>query len=487
MTITAPANNRILQAIERLKAYDRRAAVAILNEELQNGPQTGDRWASVAQLCFNIGELAMSREAMRRYAATEPRTLNRILGYCADLARDGLTQEAMSILDGLPTELQVHPSVMHLSGTIATQIGDFARAEAIFRRSLTQFPSAPHSWSALSVIKSFGPGDPDIARMESLKGDVMRGPPKPAAQFCYALGKAYDDAGDPEHAFAMYSEGAAIMRGEEGHGTEADDVAARIIQDYTRGKLDLLRPSQCESRRMIFVNGLPRSGTTLVEQIVTSHSMVRDGAELNLLKAALIPAGNLSLPDALKYQAGNEAVMDPWGDVARDYLRMIDERFGPDGGIVDKTLNQSQMMGLLLHILPKAKVIWLRRRPEDCALSCFRTFFTAPVPWSWSAEDIAAHFKSEDALHRHWTEIFPNRILTVPYEALTTEPQAWIRRILAHLELDEEPQVFEAHRSKRSVTTASVAQVRQPISAARIGAAEAYTEFTVAFRHAYSA
>jgi hypothetical protein len=75
----------------------------------------------------------------------------------------------------------------------------------------------------------------------------------------------------------------------------------------------------------------------------------------------------------------------------------------------------------------------------------------------------------------------------VPYEALTTEPQAWIRRILAHLELDEEPQVFEAHRSKRSVTTASVAQVRQPISAARIGAAEAYTEFTVAFRHAYSA
>ncbi len=485
MTATASAPNRILQAIERLKACDRRGAVALLRADLANGPATGDRWASFAQLCFNIGELAMSREAMRRYAATEPRTLNRILSYCADLARDGLTRDAMAMLESLPAELLTHPSVMHLMGTVATQTGDFTRAEAIFRQSLVQFPAAPHTWSALSVIKTFPSGDPDTARMEALKSQVMHGPARPAAQFCYALGKAYDDAGDAERAFVVYSEGAAIMRCEEGQRA-GDDFATRIVQGYTPETLQRLWPSQCDSRRMIFVNGLPRSGTTLVEQIITSHSAVRDGAELNLLKAALIPAGDLSPADALKYQARDNAA-DPWGDLARDYLRMIDERFGPEGRIVDKTLNQSQMMGLLLHILPQAKVIWLTRRPEDCALSCFRTFFTAPMPWSWSADDIAAHFRAEDALHRHWAKIFPDRILTVPYEDLTTDPQAWIRRILAHLELVEEPQVFEAHKSERSITTASVAQVRQPISAARIGAAEAYAEFTAAFRRAYSA
>lgn len=484
MTVAMPANNRILGAIERLKVCDRRGAVDLLRTELEVGAVSGDRWASFAQLCFKIGELAMSREAKRRYAATEPRTLNRILSYCADLARDGLTRDAMAMLESLPTELQAHPSVMHLKGTIATQTGNFAKAEAIFRQSLAQFPTAPHSWSALSVIKSFTSGDPDTARMEALKAEVMQGAARPAAQFCYALGKAYDDAGDSGRAFAVYSEGAAIMRREDGQGA-SDNFATRVVQDYIPDKLGLLQPSQCDSRRMIFVNGLPRSGTTLVEQIITSHSTVRDGAELNLLKAALIPAGDLSLLDALKYQARDNAA-DPWGDLARDYLRMIDERFGPDGRIVDKTLNQSQMMGLLLHMLPQAKVIWLTRRTEDCALSCFRTFFTASVPWSWAAQDIATHFKAEDALHRHWAEIFPDRILTVPYEDLTTDPQTWIRRILTHLELSEEPQVFEAHKSERSVTTASVAQVRQPISTARIGAADAYGEFTEAFRRAYS-
>ena len=142
-------------------------------------------------------------------------------------------------------------------------------------------------------------------------------------------------------------------------------------------------------------------------------------------------------------------------------------------------------MGLLLHSLPDAKIVWLRRNAEDAAISCFRTFFTEPIPWSWSLADIGAYFRIEDRLHAHWSSLFPDRILTVPYEELVGDPEAWIRRILAHVGLEEEPGVFQPHQTKRSVMTASVQQVRAPISTRRVGAAEAYERYMSAFRAAY--
>src|SRR5690606_5585061 len=129
--------------------------------------------------------------------------------------------------------------------------------------------------------------------------------------------------------------------------------------------------------------------------------------------------------------------------------------------------------GLLLHVLPDARVIWMRRNPEDVALSCFRTFFSSPVPWSWSLEDIARYFLIEDQLFAHWTAQFPERILVVPYEGLVREPGVWIEKILAHSGLPSEPQVHEFHKTRRSVRTASVSQVRQPISTDRIGQSQA--------------
>jgi hypothetical protein len=144
-------------------------------------------------------------------------------------------------------------------------------------------------------------------------------------------------------------------------------------------------------------------------------------------------------------------------------------------------------MGLLLHTLPDAKVIWLRRNPEDAALSCFRSYFTSQLAWTWSLADIGRFFRIEDPLHAHWVENFPERILTVPYEELVRDPAEWIPRILDYAGLAMEPQVLDFHRTRRSVRTASVQQVRNPISTARIGAAEAYGWHMGPFREAYRA
>ena len=247
-----------------------------------------------------------------------------------------------------------------------------------------------------------------------------------------------------------------------------------------------LTPSGCDSKRVILVTGVPRSGTTLVEQILASHSAVADGEEVNLFCTALIPAGDFSLQGGLDYEK-RTAGADPWGEIGRDYLSMLEQRFGSRGRIVDKTLNHSRFLGFILHSLPKARVIWMRRNAQDTAISCFRTWFgTGTIPWSCSLADIAWHFRLEDALHAHWNRIYPDRILTVPYEELARDPQPWISRILAHVGLDPESAPFTPHMKRRAVQTASVAQVREPISATSVGAAEKYRAHLQPFRDAYT-
>ncbi len=500
---------RIPLIIEARKRLDRRGAVAVIREDLEAGPPTGEFWKELSQYAAQLGEQSLAVEAARRYAATAPADMDHAFFYAITLSRSNRLGDALRQLDGLSPADQKHPAILHFRGTSATQAGDFALAESLLYEALDISP-APVQWLALSVAKKFKAGDPDIERMEAVLKRIPRAPGPVQAQLYYAMGKAYDDIRDMEKAVAAYSRGAAFMRS----GSQVPDGKAwnafvsHLIAGYSPENMARLKPSGAASNQVMFVTGFPRSGTTLVEQILTSHSQVSDGRELNLVPVAMIPAGNIdfdldatyetkaelqdylttgdfTFKDAMAYQERSTSD-DPWGDIGRDYLKMAEERFGTEGYAIDKTLNLGSFMGLLLHSLPKAKVFWLRRRPEDCALSIYRLYSSPGVlPWTYSAEDIAAFFKAEDQMYAHWTKMFPDRIMTVPYEELVSDPQTWIRRILAHAGLPEEPQVFEPHKSTRTVTTASMAQVRSPISTSRIGASEAYKDFTEAFRRAY--
>lgn len=484
MTISNPPS-LILQAIEALKRFDRRAAVALIREDMRTNTAPGERWRSIAKLADKIGEIDLSVEAMRRYAATEPRTLDRLLAYCSELATRGRIEECLAEIDRLPRQIQEHAAVLHLRGAVATQIGDFAKAEPLIRRTIAEAKLTGQNWLGLAMIKKFCVGDPDIAEMERLRPMIGQGPTASQATFLYALGKVYHDIKNYDEAFDAYSAGAALRKAEEKFDADANDAfIEKVIASYTPQALASLKPSQCDSERAIFVTGVPRSGTTLVEQILTSHSAVTDGGEINLFRGALQPAGDFTWEPAQVYDARGGA--DPWGDVARDFLGMLDQRFGRRGRIVDKTLNHSRFMGLILHALPNARVVWLRRNPEDVAISVFRNYFSSPVAWSWSLNDIGRYMRADDRLHAHWSAMFPDRILTVAYEAMVTEPAPWIERILAHARLPREDAVFAPHAQRqRAVRTASVAQVREPISAAQVDAAMKYARFMDPFRNAY--
>lgn len=480
---------RLQQVMEAFQRFDRRRVAALIAEELREGPPAGEHWGNVEAVANRVGEINFGIEAARRCAMTAPRTLDRALHYCHLLAARGRLETCQGELDLLPAALQQNPAVLSLRGSLAARMGDFAQAAELARRAVALAPLNGHYWLALATVHKFAPGDPDLARMEGLGPNLQRTPADWQAAFLYSLGKARHDCGEYERAFVAYSEGAAKLRAPFDVAA-LDHFARDVIRDFTAENLARLAPSACDSDRAIFVIGLPRSGTTLVEQILASHSAVADGEEVNLYCSALIPAGDFSLRGGLDYQA-RSASADPWGEVGHDYLAMLEQRFGPrvgrGGRIVDKTLNHSNFLGFILRSLPRAKVIWLRRDPEDTAISCFRSFFgTGTIPWCWSLADIARHFRREDALYAHWSRIFPERILTVPYEALATDSEPWITKILAHVGLDPEPATFTPHLQRRAVQTVSVAQVREPITATSVGAAAKYHAQLQPFRDAYA-
>lgn len=475
----------VLQAIDALQQGDRDRAVFLLQQDLATGPPNGTRWKSVSMLASNIGAIEIALEAARRCAHTPPASLEHLLYYWGELAAAGRTDIAHREMERLPESQRLHPSILHFAATIAGEEGDFVRATQLYRRALATAPMLPQTWFALAMIKQFTANDPDLAEMERIRPAVARTAPAVHARFLYGLAKAWHDTGDTDRAFRYYAEGAALRRREERYEpAHLERVSTALIRQFHPNAMRELTPSGALDRRVIFVNGLPRSGTTLVEQILASHSQVADGAEINLFRSALLPTKDFSWDGAIAYQRRSQSG-DPWGDVGRTYLGMIEERFRTRSLVVDKTLSQSHFMGLLLHTLPEAKVLWLRRRPEDVALSCYRNFFTSPIPWSWSFEDIGHFFRMEDRLFDHWTQLFPDRILVVPYEDLVRAPSSWIPRILGHAGLDDEPGVHRFHETKRSVRTASVSQVRAPIATDRIGISEGYARHMEAFHAAY--
>lgn len=473
----------VLAAIKALEAGDRRSAAVFLEQELRSGRGTAERWWKVSRLAAEIGEIDIAIEAARR--SLQPTTLNQLLNYWGILATYGRSADAVEQIERLPEAVRDQSAVLHFRGTIAGEQGRFAEAEELFRSALTASPDAAPTWFALAMIKTFERGDADLDRMVALSARLDGAPPDDRARLFYAIGKAWDDCGDYDRAFETYQAGAEIRRKVGGYDHRAANMAAdRVIGDFTAERLGELKPSRAGEQRSIFVTGLPRSGTTLVQQILSAHSKVVGGDEVNLFKPALFPTLDYSLSGALAYQ-DRAASDDSWGAIAADYEHLVDMRFRSPGRVVDKTVGQSSLIGLLLHSLPSARIVWLRRNAEDNALSCFRTYFTAPIQWSWSPEDIANHFRIEDRLFEHWRDVFGDRILAVPYEDLVRQPAGWIETIAAHVGLDTEAGMERFHESDRTVRTASVKQVRSPLSADRIGTTTGYSEFIKPFRAAY--
>ncbi|MGH6977699.1 MAG: tetratricopeptide repeat-containing sulfotransferase family protein, partial [Brevundimonas sp.] len=408
MSATATAEQApdlVNKALEAFKARDRDASADFLIQAVATDAPLGAGWAGVSRLAAMIGEVGPALTAAQRVADVNAADPAPRLALGQLLAHHGRVAEARDVGVAVTRDHPRSSSAWHFLGTCRAQLGETEQSIADLRHamSLHNSPVAmAWSWHPIAEAKKFKSGDPDVASMEALLTQMPSTEEGEEARsvMLYALGKAYADLQRTDDAFAAYAEGSAIMKRRQRYEpAETDAFVDQVVSGWTDDFHASLPGSGVDSTRPIFVFGLPRSGTTLVEQILASHAGVTDGAEINLFSDAAMPIRGFS-PAAVADYAGR-AGADGFTAMGKAYLHLLDERFGLEGRVIDKTLNHSRYLGLISHVLPQARFIWLQRSPGAVAWSCFRTRFARGVDWSWSLDDMGRYFAGEDRLRAH--------------------------------------------------------------------------------------
>ncbi|SOB81050.1 Sulfotransferase family protein [Sphingomonas guangdongensis] len=437
----------------------------------------GGQWRAIATVLIENGELSDARRAIDLLAAATGHSALGRFAQAEVYAQTGRLADAQSILASVPADVPDPLRHAYLCGTLALNQGDLESARSHLKRAVTVAPTSGRSWLTLAMI---GPvPEEDGAAMLALEDVMASAPLADRGAFFYALGKSLAEQGDADRAFTAYATGASaerVARGGAG-GIDRDGAAGGLA--WTSAQLAALPSTGAASTRTIIVTGLPRSGTTLIEQILAAHSAVVGGEELSILRQSVSMLGG-SGPDTIGVANASRLT-----EARTLYDHLLAQRFGNAGRVVDKTLLGGRHMGVIAALMPDAPIIWVRRDPLDNAWSIFHTYFQANLSWTFDLAEIAEQMRLEDALHAHWRALRPERILTVDYAALVSDPAKQIPRIVEHCGLALEQQQLRPERSGRTVTTASVTQVRTPINTRAIGAAQPFRKHLQPFLDAY--
>lgn len=468
-----------------LRTRDRLGINAIVADLVERKAPIGRNWQTLAEVMLKNGEIGLALDCIQHFVSANPGDPAALFQQASVWARAGRPNYASRILATIPASIPTPAANAFILGMLALNLGEIEIAQEQFSRALDANPRSGQAWLALAMTARLGGSEATAERLLAAAKSMEGAEPIERAQYAYARGKVLDEMGDADAAFASWSQGASILRATRPYDRAADEAGARRVLEGASGERIAAFSAgiAIPTGRPIFVTGLPRSGSTLVEQILVSNSACSDGTELGKFGLIIERIGGNSVDALDKWVASGS---DP-ADLAADYLHIFSERFGKDGRAVDKTLEASRYLGLVAALLPQAPLIWIRRNPLDSALSCYRTYFSSGLGWSLDLESMAAHFRLEDELLDRWREVLGDRLLVLDYESLVRDPAALVPAIASHCGMEMEPQMLEPHKTERAVTTASVTQVRRSISPSSIGSGAQYRAHLEPFIAAYTA
>ena len=349
-------------------------------------------------------------------------------------------------------------------GDLYMETGDFRQAEECFSRivsngtPLQKLSARCH----LAQVKKVRAGDENMAALLAAAEGMKSLPPSMAIDLHFALGKGYDDTGDYAKAMEYFKQGGALRRKKGEYDPDANDRKLdRLIEIFNPSSIERLRGGGDPSRLPIFVLGMPRSGTTLTEQIIASHPDVYGAGELvDLTMIAARPTdADAFFPDNLK--ALTPQLLVAWG---ADYIGGL-KKIAPDASrITDKMPGNHLVIGLIHLMLPNAKIIHVNRSPVDTCLSCFTKLFNYGHEYSYDLHELGRYYAGYARLMQHWRDVLPEgAFLDVQYEELVADTETQSRRLINYCGLEWNEACLNFHEAKRSVRTASMTQVRQPI------------------------
>ena len=365
------------------------------------------------------------------------------------------------LLVDAPLAADLHLSIAHSLKTIGR------RDEAIesYRAAAAVRPNFGDAYWSLANLKTYRFLDAEIAAMRAAEA----APDTPLVDryhLCFALGKALEDRGEHAGSWHYYERGNALKRSESRYRPE-------IIESNTRRQIEVCtaaffaaRAGQgVPDRDPIFIVGLPRSGSTLLEQILASHSRVDGTQELSdVQRMVLALQGREPDLDNPRYP-GSLAGLTPEDlrGLGRKYLADTRVYRGNKPYFIDKMPNNFRHLGLIHLMLPNAKIIDARREPMACCFSNFKQLFANGQEFTYSVQDIARYYRTYLDLMSHWDAVLPGRVLRVLHEDVVDDLEGSVRRLLDFCELEFEPACVDFHKTERSVRTASSEQVRRPI------------------------
>lgn len=365
------------------------------------------------------------------------------------------------LLKQAPDNHQIMLSIGHVQKTIGQQ----RAAIDSYRRAYEVKHDCGDAYWSLANLKTyrFTDSEIDLAEQAEREEGVSL-----ADRFhlCFALGKAHEDRGDIAKSFTYYERGNQLKKEQSRYSADRTELELKAqAKVFTSKFLDKLNEEGCDAPDPIFIVGLPRAGSTLLEQILASHSQVDGTFELpNILALAHKLNGRRLISEEARYpKVLQEIPADQLKSLGEAYITDTKIHRGNAPFFIDKMPNNFRHIGLIHLILPNAKIIDIRRHPMACCFSGFKQLFAEGQEFTYGLEEIGRYYKGYVDLMDHWDQVLPGKILRVQYEDVIDDLETQVRRILGFCRLRYEESCVEFYKTSRSVRTASSEQVRQPI------------------------
>jgi tetratricopeptide (TPR) repeat protein len=491
-------NPQLIAAANAINDDQLHEAEPILRAHLKRDPLDVAAIRLMAQLAARVGRYKDSEALLRRALELAPgftvarsnlagilyrqnrfeeavKTLDAVLAEDSDhvasrnlkaaaLGRIGDYDEALALYEELTRRFPTHAKIWMSMGHLLKTVGRQDDCVAAYRHALSVEPTLGEVWWSLANLKTVKFDDADLAAMQAAVGAGNLSE-EDRFHLDFALGKAFDDARNAERAFAHYAAANALRK-------KSLDYDPKVISDHVDKVIARFTPEFLASRAgqghdapdPIFILGMPRAGSTLIEQILASHSAIEGTMELPDLPAIAMREGRGGGPagwvDVVADMSPEKLVELGTEFIERTRIqRKTDKPF-----FIDKLPNNWIYTGLIHLILPNAKIIDARRHPLDCCFSNFRQHFAKGQAFSYDLADMGHYYADYVRAMAHFDSVLPGRIHRVIHEALVDNPESQVRALLDYLDLPFEQACLDFHQNSRAVRTASSEQVRRPIN-----------------------
>ncbi|WP_231731015.1 tetratricopeptide repeat-containing sulfotransferase family protein [Lacimicrobium alkaliphilum] len=447
----------------RLKIYD--DAEFLLESCVELAPEHISARTQYLTLLLRTGKYAKAEQQARWLLERQPDNSAHKISLAAALVGLGENEQGIALYQSVLDKLSQPADVYLQLGHAQKAIGEFDAAVTSYQKAYQHRQDFGDAYWSLANTKTYRFSEQEVHNMQARAGDEQT-PVDDKIHFYFALGKAFEDQKDYQNAFEYYASGNQLKQQQSGY--EPDKTTQMVdaqIKHCTaelfekRGQLGATNPDP------IFILGLPRAGSTLLEQILASHSKVDGTMELhNILGLAMRLRGR-NASQAPAYPANLWEIKDEY--FARFGEQFIDNTRSYRGNapfFIDKMPNNFLHIGLIKLILPNAKIIDARRHPMACCFSGFKQLFGEGQDFSYSLEAMGGYYKDYVRLMEHWNRVLPGQILQVQHEELLQDTEGQIRRMLDFCNLPFESGCLEFYRTKRSIKTPSSEQVRQPVN-----------------------